>query len=96
MGGRAAAVRMRDRRRAGATGYVLAPMTDPPAGTMMIVMAAGSTVRPAAVLPLFVYVVSCVVQAALSVGPSRVISPAEWAVTVGLLAVPVVTGGLLS
>jgi signal transduction histidine kinase len=53
-------------------------------------------VRTAAVLPLLVFGAACAVQAALAFGAPRIVSPAEWVVTVGLLGVPVVTGCLLS
>ena len=47
-------------------------------------------------LPPVVFGAACAVLAGLAFGPPRVVSPAEWALTVGLLAVPVVTGCLLS
>ena len=55
-----------------------------------------SRVLTAAVLPPLVFGAACAVQAALAFGPSRVVSPAEWILDTGLLAVPVVIGCLLS
>ena len=53
-------------------------------------------VRMAAVLPPLVFGAACAVQAALAFGAPHTVSPAEWVVNTGLLAVPVVTGCLLS
>lgn len=53
-------------------------------------------VPSAAVLPPLVFGAACAVLAALAFGPPHATSPAEWMMTVGLLAVPVVTGCLLS
>ena len=47
-------------------------------------------------LPLLVFGAACAVLAALAFGPPRAVSPSQWVMTVGLLAVPVVTGCLLS
>ena len=50
----------------------------------------------AAVLPPLVFGAACAVQAALAFGTPHTVSPAEWALSTGLLAVPVVIGCLLS
>jgi signal transduction histidine kinase len=59
-------------------------------------MSVALRVRTAAVLPPVVFGAAGAVLAVLALGPWRMLSPAEWVVTVGLLAVPVVTGCLLS
>ena len=50
----------------------------------------------AAVLPPLVFGAACAVQATLAFGTPHTVPPAEWVLNTGLLAVPVVTGCLLS
>jgi hypothetical protein len=78
------------------SGYVLALMTARSLPGDDDLMPVALRVRTAAVLPPLVFGAACAVLAALAFGPPRVVSPTEWAMTVGLLAVPVVTGCLLS
>jgi signal transduction histidine kinase len=67
----------------------------PPPGDDDLVPVA-SRVRMAAVLPPLVFGAACAVQATLAFGTPHTVPPAEWVLNTGLLAVPVVTGCLLS